>query len=74
MSNSRAAGIAGLCFLAAAFIGLLAHVIGYWRIYAPVLREWIHWLIVPQFVMGMFFMAFMISLGAVTLSLDRPRG
>ena len=72
--TSRAAGIAGLCFLAGALIVPLAYAFGYWRIYAPVLREWIYWLIGPQFVLGMFFMAFLVSLCAFALSLGRPNG
>lgn len=54
--QGQSAGIAGLCFLIAfVLIPILAQVSTLFRHYAPAAREWLLWLMVPQFGMGMVF-------------------
>ena len=53
--QGQSAGIAGLCFLACVLIPILAQVSTLFRHYAPIAREWLLWLMVPQFGMGMVF-------------------
>lgn len=55
MSRDMSAGIAGLCFFAAIACVALAYLSTLFRHYAPAAREWLLWLMVPQFGMGMVF-------------------
>lgn len=47
------AGVAGLCFGACILIVALAYVSALFRIHGPAMREWLLWLMSPQFGMGM---------------------
>ena len=82
--SSKAAGIAGLCFLACIAIGALAYLSALFRVYGPPFRawlidlayaanEWMAWLTTPQFVLGMFFMALVLCLGAALIAWGERR-
>ena len=49
------AGIAGLCFLGCALCVALAFLSTLFRVYAPAVRDWLLWLMVPQFGLGILF-------------------
>ncbi len=70
--RSHSAGVAGLCFLACIAIVAVAYVTHLLRVYGPVLREWIHWALTPQFVLGMLFMAFCTALCALAIARSNP--
>ena len=50
---SQSAGIAGLCFLACALIVVLAYISTLFRLYAPTVREFLLWMMTPQFGLGL---------------------
>lgn len=78
------AGIAGLCFLGCGLIAVLAYVSSLFRVYGPAAREWLialayaanermNWALTPQFVLGMFFMALVLCLGAALIAWGERR-
>ena len=83
--NARpaSAGIAGLCFLVCGLILAGAYVSALFRIYAPAAREWLislaytanewmAWLMVPQFGMGIVFAFLMTTVCLFAVSWKRP--
>lgn len=77
------AGIAGLCFLACGLIVVLAHVSTLFRVYGPACREWLielayaanewmTWLMVPQFGMGIVFAFCLTTACLFLLAWKRP--
>ncbi len=51
-ARPESAGIAGICFLACALFAVSVYFFTKLREFGPVIREWFHWLLTPQFVMG----------------------
>lgn len=71
--RSQTAGIAGLCFLAAAAIVPLAYAMQLFRVYGPIWREAIHATLTPQFAAGMAFMLVIVFVGAFLIAIGERR-
>jgi hypothetical protein len=82
-THPASAGIAGLCFLACGLIVAFAYLSTLFRVYAPSAREWLielayaasewmTWLMVPQFGMGILFAFLTTTLCLFVVSWKRP--
>ncbi|MDQ3160265.1 MAG: hypothetical protein M3Q51_04480 [Pseudomonadota bacterium] len=66
-ARPESAAVAGICFLACIAIVALTYLSTLLTKYGPLLREFIHWLLTPQMVIGV--MLAYVLLGIVTAAL-----
>ncbi len=72
-ARPQSAGIAGICFLACALFAVSVYFFTKLREFGPVIREWFHWLLTPQMVIGVMLAYLLLAIVTAALVIDDRR-